>query len=530
MVTEDQSEVIAFLRRPDTYGPGDPDLDYIETHSAMVFLTGERALKLKRAVRYDYLDFSTAERRRWCCDAEMALNRRVAPAIYRGTAVVTREADGHLALDGTGTPVEWLVDMTRFDGRALADRLADTGALPLAAMAPLAASVAALHAGAAPRVDAGGAGGMRWVIDGNRRALDEFGDAVFPDPARSRLIRDTARTLDAAAVCLDQRRAQGFVRQCHGDLHLGNIVLLDGTPTPFDAVEFNDNISCIDVGYDLAFLLMDLWHRGLPRHANVVLNEYLRLTGDFASLAPLPLFLSCRAAVRAKTHATAAALASDAAQRGALLGPAQRYLALAQAFLERPAPVLVAIGGLSGSGKSTAAALVAPLLGVAPGALHLRSDLIRKRLFGVSPLDRLPAEAYAADASARVHARLRHEATVALAAGHAVVCDAVFGEIAERRGLEDLARQAAVPLLGVWLEVPDVTRLARVRARRHDASDATEDVALRQMTRAQPPASWVRVDASGEAELTAARVMAELTARGATTAPDRGAIGRASPG
>ena len=137
MVTEDQSEVIAFLLRPETYGDGTTGVEHLETHSAMVFLAGDRALKLKRAVRYDYLDFSTAERRRHWCEAKVALNRRMAPAIYRGTAVVTRESDGRLALEGPGAPVEWLVDMTRFDGQALADRLAASGTLPLTAMAPL---------------------------------------------------------------------------------------------------------------------------------------------------------------------------------------------------------------------------------------------------------------------------------------------------------------------------------------------------------------------------------------------------------
>ena len=529
MVTEDQSEVIAFLLRPETYGDGTAGVEHLETHSAMVFLAGDRALKLKRAVLYDYLDFSTAERRRHWCEAEVALNRRMAPAIYRGTAVVTRESGGRLALDGPGAPVEWLVDMTRFDGQALADRLAESGTLPLTAMAPLAASVAALHAGATHRPDAGGAAGMRWVADGNREALAGFGDALFPDPARARLVRDTARALDAGAARLDQRRASGLVRQCHGDLHLGNIVLLDGAPTLFDAVEFNDDISCIDVVYDLAFLLMDLWHRGLPRHANLVLNEYLRLTGDLESLALLPLFLACRAAVRAKTNATAATLAGDAAARQPLVDAAHQYLELAQRFLTPPGPVLVAIGGRSGSGKSTAAAAVAHAIGPAPGALHLRTDLIRKQLCGVAPLTRLPAEAYAADMTARVYAHLRRQAASALAAGHAVVCDGVFGEAWERRALDDLARESGAPFVRLWLDAPDVTLLARVTARRGDVSDATGDVVERQAAHVQSPPDWARLDATGAPEDTAGRVIEALGAAGVPTAINARPTGHASP-
>jgi aminoglycoside phosphotransferase family enzyme/predicted kinase len=516
MVTEDQHEVIEFLRRPGTHGPDCAHVDEVVTHSAMVFLAGPRALKMKRAVRYDYLDFSTAERRRAGCEAEAALNRRLAPAIYRGVVAVTREADGRLALGGAGAPVEWLVDMTRFDERRLADRLAEAGALPVAAMAALASSIAAFHAGAAPRTDKGGAAGMLWVADGNRASFDEFGDAVFPAAARARLVRDTARVLQAASARLDRRRAAGLVRQCHGDLHLRNIVVLDGVPTLFDAVEFNDDIAGIDVFYDLAFLLMDLWRRRLPGHANAVLNEYLRRTGDLDGLALLPLFLLCRAAVRAKTGATTAALAEDPAARSGLVDTARSYLTLAQTFLQPAPPVLLAIGGLSGSGKSTAAAQVAPALGAAPGALHLRTDVIRKDLCGVPLLERLPAEAYTADVSARVYDRLTSNAATALAAGHAVVCDGVLGDAAARSALAGVAHAAGAPFVGVWLEAPEAALLDRVERRRDDVSDATGDVVRRQVEQAQAPTDWTRVDASGSADATAARVldvMARATGR-----------------
>ncbi|MCC6987793.1 MAG: AAA family ATPase, partial [Acidobacteria bacterium] len=472
MVTGDQHEVIAFLQRPQTYGPDCAEVQHIETHSAMVFLAGSRAVKLKRAVRYDYLDFSTAERRRQCCEAEVAVNRRLAPALYRGVVAITRDDEGALALGGTGAPVDWLVDMSRFDGAGLADRLAASGALPLDLMPGLAARVAAFHDGAERRRDHGGAAGMRWVVEGNRAAFEQFGEAVAAAPARAALAREAQQALTAATARLDRRQREGLVRQCHGDLHLGNIVRLEGALTPFDAVEFNDDISAIDVAYDLAFLLMDLWHRALPRHANAVLNEYVRLTGDLDGLALLPLFLSCRAAVRAKTSATAATLAAVDA-RAPLLDAAREYFALAQALLKPPPPVLAAVGGLSGSGKSTLAAQLAPRLGGAPGALHLRTDVTRKMLAGVSPLERLPDAAYAPDRTARVYARMMSDAAAALAGGHAVICDGVFGSEPERRAVAAVAERAGVPLLPVWLEAPEATLASRVEARRGDASDAT---------------------------------------------------------
>ena len=219
--------------------------------------------------------------------------------------------------------------MNRFPQEALFDRLAASGELALELMSPLADAIAVFHAGAERRTDHGGTTGMRWVVDGNAGGFAEFGAAFLERAACDRVIADTYRELDRRGALLDARRQSGCVRQCHGDLHLRNIVLLDGRPTLFDGVEFNDEIACTDVFYDLAFLLMDLWRRQLPRHANVVMNRYLSETGDRDGLSLLPLFLSCRAAVRAKTSATAARLQSDGGQRESLQSSARQYLGLA---------------------------------------------------------------------------------------------------------------------------------------------------------------------------------------------------------
>ncbi|MEZ5291590.1 MAG: AAA family ATPase [Vicinamibacterales bacterium] len=512
MITEDQRAVLDCLSRPDTYGPGCGRVDRIDTHSAVVFLAGDRAYKLKRAVRYDYLDFSTVERRKRFVEAEFALNRRTAPALYRRVVPLTRGEDGVLTLDGQGTPVEWLLEMTRFDGEALCDRLAERQALPLSAMPRLAHAVADMHAGADVRPEFGGAAGMRWVVDGNAQAFEAAGDGVFPVDGRRRLAAAVERALRSTAGALDARRERGLVRQCHGDLHLRNLVMLDGVPTPFDAVEFNDDIACTDVFYDLAFLLMDLWRRGLPRHANLLLNEYVRLTGDVDGLAALPLFLSCRAAVRAKTSATAAAVVGGASA-GALRDTAREYLAMAVEFLAPPPPVLVAIGGLSGAGKSVTAAALAPTLGPAPGALHLRSDVERKALLGVDPLATLGEDAYSADMSGRVYERLLGLARGGLAAGHGVICDAVYADAARRTALSRVADEAGVPLVGLWLDAPPEVLVARVAARRDDASDATPEVVRRQVAAGVAPGDWTRVDASGDAGTTLDRVTAALDRR-----------------
>jgi aminoglycoside phosphotransferase family enzyme len=424
MITEDQTAVVDFLASPATHGGG--SVERIETHASIVFLAGARAYKLKRAVVFDYLDFSTSERRRALCEAEVRLNRRTAPTLYRGVVAITRQDDGSYALGGPGTPVDWLVDMNRFPQDALFDRLASADRLDLALMSPLAAAIAKFHVSAERRADHGGRSGMAWVVEGNAAGVAEFGRTFLVQSACDRVTDESRRELEQRAALLEQRRESGFVRHCHGDLHLRNIVLLDGRPTLFDGVEFNDEISCTDVVYDLAFLLMDLWRRKLPRHANAVWNGYLGETNDFDGVSLLPLFLSCRAAVRAKTSATAAELQNELPRRNELHGTAREYLAMAEQLLHPPSPSLIAIGGLSGSGKSTLALGLAPLVGAVPGAVVLRSDETRKRLCGVPPLEPLAPEGYSPQMSARVYATLAERAALTLRGGHSAIVDAVY--------------------------------------------------------------------------------------------------------
>lgn len=494
MITEDQTLVIDFLAATSTHG-GVP-VEQIDTHASVVFLAGARAYKLKRAVRFDYLDFSTPERRRALCEAEVRLNRRTAPALYRGVVAVTRQDDGSYALGGTGRAVDWVVEMNRFPQDALFDRLASVGALDVELMAPLAIAIADFHKSAERRPDHGGKAGMAWVVEGNAGGFAEFAKGSLDPSAVYRLTDDAGREIERRAELLERRRESGFVRQCHGDLHLRNIVLLDGRPTLFDAVEFNDEISCTDVLYDLAFLLMDLWRRKLPRHANVVWNRYVIETADFEGVALLPLFLSCRAAVRAKTSATAAQLQRDPQRRRELEEMAREYLAMAEDLLHPAHPCLVAIGGLSGSGKSTLAVGLAPSVGAVPGAVVLRSDVSRKRLGGVPPLQRLGPEGYSAQMSERVYASLAEQAARVLRAGHSVVVDAVYARASDRAIIEDVARRASVPFIGLWLDAPEPLLIGRIAERRHDESDADADVVRMQRAQETGDIGWYRLDAA----------------------------------
>jgi aminoglycoside phosphotransferase family enzyme/predicted kinase len=497
MVVDDQREVIEFLLTPQAYGAGVSRVERIDTHASAVFLAGDRAYKLKRAVRYDYLDFSTPERRRMLCEAELALNRRTAPSLYLDVVPVTREADRRLALNGRGTPVDWLVRMARFNQDALLDRMAARNALDPDGMPLLASAIAALHEGAERRTNQGGCAGMAWVIDGNARGFAEEGAGILDAAACDRVTGAARAALARHAGRLDARAAGGFVRVCHGDLHLRNIVLIDGRPTLFDAIEFNEQISCIDVLYDLAFLLMDLWRLNLRAHANVIFNAYLELTDQLSALALLPLFLSCRSAVRAKTSATSAGLQADATRARELETTAREYLSRAEELLRPPSPRLVAIGGLTGTGKSALARHLAADVGPAPGAVILRSDVIRKSLCGVPATRRLGPEGYTDVVTAQVYRTLVERAVEALQAGHAVIADAVLGRAWQRTAIAEAARTAGVRFTGLWLEAPVDVMSARVQARSGDASDATVAVLHEQLQQTLEPVDWERVDASG---------------------------------
>lgn len=496
MAVTDQRDVVAFLGSPATHDGA--AVERLETHASFVFLAGTRAWKLKRAVRYDYLDFSTVERRRAMCEAEVRINQRAAPSLYRGVVPITRDVTGTLVLGGTGTPVDWVIEMARFDQESLFDRLAGRGALDLAMMRPLASAIVEFHRTAESRPDHGGRDGMAWVIDGNDVELAARGAGVLDDTTRARVIRGARAALDGHADLLERRRREGLVRQCHGDLHLRNLVLLDRRPTLFDAVEFNDRISCTDVLYDVAFLLMDLWRRQLPRHANAVWNGYLTETDDLDGLPLLPLFLSCRAAVRAKTSVTAARLQPEPRAAADLDAMARDYLDLAARLLDPPPPAVIAVGGFSGSGKSTLARALAPASGAVPGAIVVRSDEIRKALCGVPPSASLSPEGYSEVMTRAVYETMADRVARVVRGGFTAVVDAVHARADDRRRIEAVASAAGVPFAGLWLDAPESVLAARAEARHQearDASDAGADVVQRQVEAGAGEVSWARLDA-----------------------------------
>jgi uncharacterized protein len=493
-----QAEVLKFLDTPEAYPPGLANIERMETHASVVFLAGDYAYKVKRAVKYPFLDFSTLEKRRAAALNELRVNARTAPDLYLDVIPVVEDSRGRLRLGGEGRPVEWVLRMRRFEQAMLFDRMAGEGRLELAAMPALAAVIEAFHRGADRALSPEFAVKPHEAVLGDSELELAANSDVLPPQRVADFSKASRARLAALVPLLEARTRGGYVRHCHGDLHLRNIVEIEGKPVLFDAIEFDDRIATNDVLYDLAFLLMDLGKRGLRAHANAVLNAYLDAeggTGNLIGLATLPLFLAMRAGIRAKVdllraRAGAKASASATTEQGST------YFALGEAFLAPQAPHLVAIGGLSGSGKSAVTRAIAPFLGAFPGAVIVRSDVERKRLFGVAAETRLGSAAYAAEVSDPVYAMTRKRSTMALLGGQAVIVDAVHVKPAERDAIAALAGRLGVRFTGLWLEAPAQVMRERVASRKGDVSDASAAVVDEQLSYDLGRQSFTPIDAS----------------------------------
>jgi aminoglycoside phosphotransferase family enzyme/predicted kinase len=498
-----QDRVFAFLTDPATH----LGVHRIDTHAASVFLEGDRALKIKRAVRYPYLDYSTLAKRKAACDEEIRVNRPFAPQIYRRVVPITQNADGSLSIDGSGLPVEFAIEMTRFDERQTIDHLAEAGEPDRNLVEAIADAVAASHTVAPPAPAEPWIKSVPAFIKDNTTAFQTA--ACFPAGEVDDLDDASQSAFSRIRKLLKQRGRQGYVRRCHGDLHLANIALIDSKPVLFDAIEFDAAIASVDVLYDLAFPIMDFIRYDRHAAANTILNGYLKTASmeHFDALAALPLFMSLRAAIRAKV------MLARLNQTADVMGSARKYFELACRLIHPPAPTLVAIGGLSGTGKSALGRTLAPDVMPLPGAILLRSDVLRKQHFQVNETDRLPANAYRPQITAQIYETLAERTSHILVQGHSVVVDAVFARKEERAAIQTAAHRRNIRFVGFFLETDLATRQSRIRRRDSDASDATPEIARLQEQYDIGAVTWDIIDASGTPEQTFEQCHARITNR-----------------
>ncbi len=456
----------------------------IETHISWVLLAGDQAWKIKKALDLGFLDYLTLAARKRYCEEELRLNRRSAPDLYLDVVTIGGSADDPQF--GAHPAIEYAVRMRRFPADALMDarlqqgRVTDTDIDALAHHVVRFHQTAAVCAAGSPYGDAVT---IRRVAMQNftqlREVLTETADLARIDA----LERTTVAAWRACAVVLAQRKAQGCVRECHGDLHLGNIAFIGGAPVPFDGIEFDPALRWIDVMDEIAFTMMDLLHHGRADLAWRFLNACLEASGDYAGVAVLRFYLAYRATVRAKVAALRAA--QGGAERERRMASCRAHLALAQDCLEVRHPALVITHGLPGSGKTTFAQYALEQL----GALRIRSDVERKRLHGLHTLQRSRAsgmDIYSAQATAQTYEHLLRLARALLQAGHTVIVDAAFLHRDERAAFRRLAQETGAPFAIATLAAAPGTLRQRLRTRRNDASEADANVLDKLSAHAQP--------------------------------------------
>jgi aminoglycoside phosphotransferase family enzyme/predicted kinase len=482
----------------------------VETHISRVLLTGTYAYKIKKPVRLSFLDYSTLAKRRACCEEEVRLNRRYAPDLYLGVSTVGGPATAP-RIDAGGEPVEYAVRMRQFDRQDELGALLATHGVDAAELAALGEHVARFHASAAPVVATssfGTADAVRKIILDNFASLRSLPEAAQWQETVQALEQWVELAHERLATLISSRRDSGLVRECHGDLHCGNVVRWDGALVPFDGIEFDPALRFIDVANDIAFLTMDLAMHDRRDLRHAVLQAWTQTLGDFGGLPLLPYFETYRALVRAKVAALRAMQEQGGSQQRSLeCGTAARYLAWAVGRARRPPPCLVLTCGLSGSGKTSVARAVATPL----RALHVRSDVERKRLAGLGPLDdsRSPPDGgiYSLDYTERTYSRLQDCATSALLGGESVIVDAAFLKRDERREMLGLARRMAVPFAILHCVAPLAVLRDRLESRSRSGSDASEaGVAILD----RQPGYWEDFDDEEQAKVVAVD----------TTAPD----------
>lgn len=462
------------LMNPTAFPHPAAHVECIETHISWVFLAGDYAYKIKKPVDLGFLDFSTLARRRAACEEELRINRRTAPMLYEAVVGIA-ESPARIQSSSASEAVEYAVRMRRFSQESLLSALLPSHADMPALVDRLAWHVADFHAGAgvaAADGEYGRADAVYRLVQQNFGMLRERIDAVDMQGLLETVQQWSASAFTSLHDVFAARLAAGWVRECHGDLHLGNIVVLEGQPLLFDAIEFNPALRWIDVMADVAFLVMDLQARGRTDLGWRFLNAWLEKTGDYAGLRLLPFYLSYRAMVRAKVAAIRVEQLQGAA-REAAVAECRRYLELAASYAVPARTALVITHGISGSGKTTHSQHLMD----AYGLIRVRADVERKRLYGLTSTQSsagVPGGIYSAQANQRVQDRLEVLARQVLQAGFPVLVDATHIRRAPRERMYRLAKAMRVPCLVLAFAATPAVLRARAAQRTRQGQDASE--------------------------------------------------------
>ncbi|MFN8392366.1 MAG: AAA family ATPase [Bdellovibrionota bacterium] len=499
-----QVPVVAFLKDPRSYFDGPTKVRVQETHSAIVFLTGAYAYKLKKAVKFSFLDFTTLDRRRHSCEEELRLNSRFAPELYLEVLPISRSEQG-LHFGAGGEIVDYVVKMRQFDDHSLFDDLAADGALEKTWLLQITDVIARFHLNAESTPDFWGPDYVRSSFSKNFETCRLFVPEVFESSALAAVEQQTFELFELRKELIRARQLT-HVRELHGDLHLRNMCVFEGKAMLFDGIDFNPQLSHCDVFADFAFFVMDLLVRRRASDAALVWNRYLQETDDFSGLRLLPLYVSYRAGVRAMVSCLELASAHTDGERRDLVAEGREYLELALRSSTATSTTVVAVGGLAGSGKSTVSSLLAQELGF----VHIRSDAVRKHLCGIALSEHAPKTAYSAEQTKATYSGLLDRARLALEAGYGVIIDAVYHSEEERRRVEELAAELKVPFVGLWCTLPVEIAKQRVRARRGDISDADESVVSLQETYSLGEIQWQRIDTSVDEAASLAAALEQL--------------------
>jgi aminoglycoside phosphotransferase family enzyme/predicted kinase len=498
-MSTDLPPLIASLRDPRCHSHPVASVELVETHASWLLLAGEFAYKIKKPITLPFLDYGSLQKREACCRAELDLNRRLASTLYLD--VVPIGGSPTQPVIGALPAIEWAVRMHRFEENGRLDRVAARGELKPAQLTQLAATLCDFHAAAGAAEPDTRFGEPSAVLAAARENFAELRQLLAPpaQPAVERLAAWTEEEFARHAADFTARKDGGFIREGHGDLHLGNLVLIDGHVTPFDCIEFNEDFRWNDPASEIAFVWIDLLDHAQPGLAAWFLNAWLETGGDFAALRVMRFYAVYRAVVRAKVAALRAGQEdSEAAQPE--VAAARGYLDLAWKIAVPPAtegsprgtPTLVITCGLSGSGKTTAssARLLDPALAGAGSIVRLRSDVERKRLFGLAPHENSRSAPdggiYTPEATQRTYARLLTLARELLLSGWPVIVDAAFLKRAERDSFGALAAELGCGFGILATEAAPEELRRRLLARSGDASEATVDVLDRQLEWFEP--------------------------------------------